>query len=275
MIGVILLTLTLLLSFTGYLLPWDQLALWAVTVGTNMMGYTPVFGTEVRFVLLGGVEIGSRDAVAMVRAPRADAAVRHRDLHGHPLLAGPQGRRHLWTALMAARRIGSSLAWLASGASLWLVAGASLATAHPLRAPGREVGELVTEIPEHLRKRAEEARAKAAAAKAEAAPRPRRRRPPTRRRGRAAAPSEAASRIPAHLLERSRAAKARGRRRGRPEAATPAAARRWRRCRRGRAARPGWSRRRRPPPACPAGAGPGGHTQRLLTVVQGRAPSRT
>lgn len=58
-IGVILLMLTLLLSFTGYLLPWDQLALWAVTVGTNMMGYTPVFGSEVRFVLLGGAEIGS------------------------------------------------------------------------------------------------------------------------------------------------------------------------------------------------------------------------
>jgi quinol-cytochrome oxidoreductase complex cytochrome b subunit len=57
-IGVILLTLTLLLSFTGYLLPWDQLALWAVTVGTNMMGYTPVFGQQVKFVLLGGVEIG-------------------------------------------------------------------------------------------------------------------------------------------------------------------------------------------------------------------------
>ena len=57
--GVILLMLTLLLSFTGYLLPWDQLALWAVTVGTNMMGYTPVFGQEVRFVLLGGAEIGS------------------------------------------------------------------------------------------------------------------------------------------------------------------------------------------------------------------------
>jgi quinol-cytochrome oxidoreductase complex cytochrome b subunit len=58
-IGVILLTLTLLLSFTGYLLPWDQLALWAVTVGTNMMGYTPVFGDQVRFVLLGGREIGT------------------------------------------------------------------------------------------------------------------------------------------------------------------------------------------------------------------------
>ena len=56
-IGVILLLLTLLLSFTGYLLPWDQLALWAVTVGTNMMGYTPVFGPQVRFVLLGSKEI--------------------------------------------------------------------------------------------------------------------------------------------------------------------------------------------------------------------------
>jgi quinol-cytochrome oxidoreductase complex cytochrome b subunit len=58
-IGVILLTLTLLLSFTGYLLPWDQLSLWAVTVGTNMMGYSPVIGSQVRFVLLGGVEIGN------------------------------------------------------------------------------------------------------------------------------------------------------------------------------------------------------------------------
>src|SRR6202044_382880 len=58
-IGVILLTLTLLLSFTGYLLPWDQLALWAVTVGTNMMGYTPVFGSQVNFVLIGGSTIGS------------------------------------------------------------------------------------------------------------------------------------------------------------------------------------------------------------------------
>ena len=59
-IGVILLTLTLLLSFTGYLLPWDQLALWAVTVGTNMMGYTPVFGSSVKYVLLGSQQIGDQ-----------------------------------------------------------------------------------------------------------------------------------------------------------------------------------------------------------------------
>lgn len=57
-VGIVLLLLTLLLAFTGYLLPWDQLALWAVSVGTDMMGYTPVFGDQVQFVLLGGVQIG-------------------------------------------------------------------------------------------------------------------------------------------------------------------------------------------------------------------------
>ena len=58
LIGVILLTLTIGLSFTGYLLPWDQLALWAVTVGGNMAGYTPVFGEQLRFVMIDGKEIG-------------------------------------------------------------------------------------------------------------------------------------------------------------------------------------------------------------------------
>jgi quinol-cytochrome oxidoreductase complex cytochrome b subunit len=45
-VGVILLVLTLLLSFTGYLLPWDQLAVWAITVGTNMARATPFLGHE-------------------------------------------------------------------------------------------------------------------------------------------------------------------------------------------------------------------------------------
>ncbi|MDQ5872359.1 MAG: cytochrome b N-terminal domain-containing protein, partial [Acidobacteriota bacterium] len=45
-IGVILLVLTLLLSFTGYLLPWDQLAIWAITVGSNMAAATPLLGIE-------------------------------------------------------------------------------------------------------------------------------------------------------------------------------------------------------------------------------------
>jgi quinol-cytochrome oxidoreductase complex cytochrome b subunit len=45
-VGVILLVLTLLLSFTGYLLPWDQLAIWAITVGSNMARASPGAGTE-------------------------------------------------------------------------------------------------------------------------------------------------------------------------------------------------------------------------------------
>ena len=78
-IGVILMVLTLLLSFTGYLLPDDQLGFWAVTVGTNMARATPLLGHEgpfgeqlgmtpyndVRFALLGGSIV---DANALLRA---------------------------------------------------------------------------------------------------------------------------------------------------------------------------------------------------------------
>ncbi|MFQ5505814.1 MAG: cytochrome b N-terminal domain-containing protein [Planctomycetota bacterium] len=78
-VGVILLVLTLLLSFTGYLLPDDQLGFWAVTVGTNMARATPLLGHEgpfgpelgftafndVRFALLGGSIV---DSNALLRA---------------------------------------------------------------------------------------------------------------------------------------------------------------------------------------------------------------
>lgn len=57
-IGVILLVLTLGASFTGYLLPWDQLSYWAITVGTNIAGYAPGAGELMREFLLGGREIG-------------------------------------------------------------------------------------------------------------------------------------------------------------------------------------------------------------------------
>ncbi len=58
-IGVMLLVLTLLLSFTGYLLPWDQLAYWAVTVGASMAGFVPLFGETIKGILLGGDTVGS------------------------------------------------------------------------------------------------------------------------------------------------------------------------------------------------------------------------
>jgi quinol-cytochrome oxidoreductase complex cytochrome b subunit len=57
-IGVILLFCTLWLSFTGYLLPWDQIAFWAITVGSQMATYAPLISKESSFILLGGVEVG-------------------------------------------------------------------------------------------------------------------------------------------------------------------------------------------------------------------------
>ena len=47
-IGICLLLMTLCLSFTGYLLPWDQLAFWAITVGTNIVAYVPWIGDDLR-----------------------------------------------------------------------------------------------------------------------------------------------------------------------------------------------------------------------------------
>ena len=57
-VGVILLLLTLAASFTGYLLPWDQLAFWAITVGTSVASYAPGAGNIMKFILLGGPEVG-------------------------------------------------------------------------------------------------------------------------------------------------------------------------------------------------------------------------
>lgn len=57
-IGVGLFLMTLGLSFTGYLLPWDQLAFWAITVGTNIAGYAPVIGLKLKYLMLGGNVVG-------------------------------------------------------------------------------------------------------------------------------------------------------------------------------------------------------------------------
>jgi quinol-cytochrome oxidoreductase complex cytochrome b subunit len=57
-LGVLLWLLTLGLSFTGYLLPWDQLAFWAITVGTSIASYPPWIGKTLRVLLLGGNTVG-------------------------------------------------------------------------------------------------------------------------------------------------------------------------------------------------------------------------
>ena len=57
--GVILFLITLLLSFSGYLLPWDQLAYWAVTIGASMADKAPLVGREVQLLLAGAPAIGA------------------------------------------------------------------------------------------------------------------------------------------------------------------------------------------------------------------------
>ncbi len=120
-VGVILLVLTLLLSFTGYLLPWDQLAIWAITVGSNMARATPFLGHEgpgASFLKVGDVSLihsGSdcaihpagralcqrRDAIAFLCiALRRDSAGRRRP-HRRPLLACAQGRWHQRAAVIS------------------------------------------------------------------------------------------------------------------------------------------------------------------------------
>ncbi|MBV8225509.1 MAG: cytochrome b N-terminal domain-containing protein [Verrucomicrobia bacterium] len=57
-LGIGLFLLTLGLSFTGYLLPWDQLAFWAITVGTNIASYAPYIGPGLKYLMLGGNVVG-------------------------------------------------------------------------------------------------------------------------------------------------------------------------------------------------------------------------
>ena len=85
-IGVILLLVTLFLSYTGYLLPWDQLAFWAITVGSNIMSAVPLMGRKFRFLMLGGNTVN------------ANALLRFYVLHCVilPLSAGLLVMIHFW-----------------------------------------------------------------------------------------------------------------------------------------------------------------------------------
>lgn len=62
--GVVLLLATLGMGFTGYLLPWNQKAYWATTVGTEIAGMVPFLGPFINRVLRGGEEVS---AVTLVR----------------------------------------------------------------------------------------------------------------------------------------------------------------------------------------------------------------
>ena len=108
-IGVLLMVLTLLLSFTGYLLPDDQLGFWAVTVGTNMARATPLLGNEGPVRRAAGHDAVQRRALRACWAARSWTPTRCLrayiwhciaipliacDLHGRAFLARAQGRRN-------------------------------------------------------------------------------------------------------------------------------------------------------------------------------------
>ncbi|MBN2484941.1 MAG: cytochrome b N-terminal domain-containing protein [Bacteroidales bacterium] len=57
-IGLLLFILVVFSNFTGYLLPWDQLSYWAITISTNLIGFIPFGGSWLKEVLLGGTEVG-------------------------------------------------------------------------------------------------------------------------------------------------------------------------------------------------------------------------
>ena len=118
-VGVIMLVLTLLLSFTGYLLPWDQLAIWAITVGSNMARATPFLGYEGpgaqaaepgrraadsrlrRRALRAARRVVRRggSAAAVLRPPLRRPAAGDWRAHGRALLARAQGRRYFWATV--------------------------------------------------------------------------------------------------------------------------------------------------------------------------------
>jgi len=105
-IGVMLLLLTLLLSFTGYLLPWDQLSMWAVTVGSNMARAVPLVGAEGpgQQILAGGgvdaITTGSDARFALLGAPEVAEETLNRFYVLHcvaiPLLAAALMAVHFW-----------------------------------------------------------------------------------------------------------------------------------------------------------------------------------
>jgi len=59
-IGLILFVLVIASNFTGYLLPWDQLAYWAVTVGTSLLEYIPFIGMSLKHLLIAGEEVNAQ-----------------------------------------------------------------------------------------------------------------------------------------------------------------------------------------------------------------------
>ena len=93
-VGVVLLFLTIGLSFTGYLLPWDQIAYWAITIGTNMASLRAGVQHADRSCSSWAASRWARTRCCGSTCPRDHVPAHRRDLPCRPLLAHPEGRWH-------------------------------------------------------------------------------------------------------------------------------------------------------------------------------------
>jgi cytochrome b-561 len=152
-IGVVMFLATLFLSFTGYLLPWDQLAFWAVTVGTNIASSIPGIGPTVRELLIGG------------RTIEQPTLIRFYVLHviALPALLGVLFLYHMWRirkdgGLARADRavLRSEKAEVAPGKTkTYTLLGVARGTAPTVRASSLETPELaVNSVPDLVRRAA-------------------------------------------------------------------------------------------------------------------------
>ncbi len=152
-LGVAMFLTTLFLSFTGYLLPWDQLAFWAVTVGTNIASSIPAIGPTIRELLIGGRTIDQ------------PTLIRFYVLHviALPALLGALFVYHMWRirkdgGLACADRaaLRSEKAEVAPGKTkTYTLLGVARGTAPTIRATSIETPELtVNSVPDLVRRAA-------------------------------------------------------------------------------------------------------------------------
>ena len=87
---------TLFLSYTGYLLPWDQLAFWAITVGTSIAGYAPVYRPSLLLPAAGPIPHGGTGSAAPPPPGGCCGSVCFMCLFGRHLISGASAKMVDW-----------------------------------------------------------------------------------------------------------------------------------------------------------------------------------
>ena len=146
-------SLTLFLSFTGYLLPWDQLAFWAVTVGTNIASSIPLVGPDDPRAADRRPDDRAADADPLLRAARHRAA-RRRSACSSRTTCGASARTAAWRAPTARRCSPSSATSRRVATKTYTLLGVARGTAPAIRATTLEAPDLTVNAVPDLTRRA-------------------------------------------------------------------------------------------------------------------------